>query len=316
MLSEEFLVPFGITAYKPAKDIGIPQTRVSGILKGNRRVTADTALRLSRYFGNSAKFWLGLQNDYDREEERAAKGRLIDAIPAMQEKKAWQTVSFLSRLMKNACSLPSWQAVSSLSSNKNSPIQNFPYLTVTIDCLKRLAAILLLFVLVFNFCGYRPVLAYMNDAATAAVEKKADADDYADSDLVSIKTTLHLPYYTSSNEFERAYGSININGQDYEYVKRRVHNDTLELLCLPNAAKTKLTATGNELVKASADGNASAPTKKSSTTIKINLPDFYQTLSLNLSSPFASVNTKPFPAKNAVALNGYRPLQERPPQAG
>jgi addiction module HigA family antidote len=58
VLMEEFLIPLEITAYKLSKDIGIPQTRISEILKGNRRITADTALRLSQYFGNSAKFWL------------------------------------------------------------------------------------------------------------------------------------------------------------------------------------------------------------------------------------------------------------------
>ena len=84
VLSEEFLIPFGISAYKLAKDIGIPQTRVSEILKGNRRITADTALRLSKYFGNSAKFWLGLQDDYDLEEEVNAKSDLIDCIPTIQ----------------------------------------------------------------------------------------------------------------------------------------------------------------------------------------------------------------------------------------
>jgi len=84
VLSEEFLVPFGISAYKLAKDIGIPQTRVSEILKGNRRITADTALRLSKYFGNSAKFWLGLQDDFDLEEEANAKSSLIDSIPTIR----------------------------------------------------------------------------------------------------------------------------------------------------------------------------------------------------------------------------------------
>ena len=70
ILQEEFLLPLEISAYKLSKDIGIPQTRVSAIIKGNRRITADTALRLSKYFGNSAKFWLGLQDDFDIEEER------------------------------------------------------------------------------------------------------------------------------------------------------------------------------------------------------------------------------------------------------
>lgn len=73
VLQEEFLIPLQITAYRLAKDIGIPQTRISEILKENRRITADTALRLSYYFGNSPKFWLGLQNDYDLEEELVNK---------------------------------------------------------------------------------------------------------------------------------------------------------------------------------------------------------------------------------------------------
>jgi len=80
ILLEEFLLPLEISAYKLSKDIGIPQTRVSAILKGNRRITADTALRLSLYFGNSAKFWLGLQDDYDIEEERKEKKNELSAI--------------------------------------------------------------------------------------------------------------------------------------------------------------------------------------------------------------------------------------------
>lgn len=80
ILSEEFLIPLSISAYRLAKDVEIPQTRVSEILKGNRRITADTALRLSKYFGNSAKFWLGLQDDYDLEEENYAKDSVIKSI--------------------------------------------------------------------------------------------------------------------------------------------------------------------------------------------------------------------------------------------
>ena len=73
VLLEEFLHPLGITAYRLSKDTDIPQTRISEIIKGNRRVTADTALRLSRYFGTTPKFWLGLQDDYDLEEEGTIK---------------------------------------------------------------------------------------------------------------------------------------------------------------------------------------------------------------------------------------------------
>jgi antitoxin HigA-1 len=88
VLSEEFLIPLNITAYKLAKDINIPQTRISEIIKGNRRITADTALRLSKYFGNSAKFWLGLQDDFDIEEEISTKGLLLKSIKALDTKVA------------------------------------------------------------------------------------------------------------------------------------------------------------------------------------------------------------------------------------
>ena len=71
ILQEEFLVPMGISQYRLAKDLCIPQTRISGIINGSRRITADTALRLSMFFGNSAKFWLGLQNDFDIENATA-----------------------------------------------------------------------------------------------------------------------------------------------------------------------------------------------------------------------------------------------------
>jgi addiction module HigA family antidote len=80
ILREEFLQPFSISAYKLSKDTEIPQTRISQILKGNRRITADTALRLASYFGTTANFWLGLQNDFDIEEEQNAKKEILNKI--------------------------------------------------------------------------------------------------------------------------------------------------------------------------------------------------------------------------------------------
>ena len=80
VLKEEFLEPLGITAYRLSKDTFIPQTRISEILKGRRRVTADSALRFAKYFGTSAKFWLGLQDDFDLEEEGINKKSELDEI--------------------------------------------------------------------------------------------------------------------------------------------------------------------------------------------------------------------------------------------
>ena len=80
ILNEEFLIPLSISAYKLAKETFMPQTRISEIIKGKRRITADTALRLSKFFGTSAKFWLGLQNDYDLEEEEISKSEELQNI--------------------------------------------------------------------------------------------------------------------------------------------------------------------------------------------------------------------------------------------
>lgn len=86
VLNLEFLEPLGISAYRLSKDLKIPQTRISEIIKGRRRITADTALRLSKYFGNSAKFWLGLQDDYDIEGELDEKKAELDEIIKYENK--------------------------------------------------------------------------------------------------------------------------------------------------------------------------------------------------------------------------------------
>jgi addiction module HigA family antidote len=81
ILMEEFLIPMNLSQNKIASDIGVPPRRINEIVHGNRRITADTALRLAHYFKMSPKFWLGLQMDYDLdvEEDRLA-GRLPDEV--------------------------------------------------------------------------------------------------------------------------------------------------------------------------------------------------------------------------------------------
>jgi len=83
VLFEEFLKPMGISAYKLAKETKLSQTRISEILRKKRSVTADSALRFSKFFGNSAEFWLGLQNDYDLEENRNTLQKELESIRSM-----------------------------------------------------------------------------------------------------------------------------------------------------------------------------------------------------------------------------------------
>ena len=78
VLLEEFLIPMEISQNRLARDIGVPPRRINEIVHGKRAVTADTALRLARYFGTSEAFWIGLQTDYDLEKTRDRLGDRLD----------------------------------------------------------------------------------------------------------------------------------------------------------------------------------------------------------------------------------------------
>ncbi len=87
ILYEEFLKPMGISAYRLAKETKLPQTRISQIIHQQRGITADSALRFSMFFGNSAEFWLGLQNDFDLEKNRESLKKELSTIKRFSEKK-------------------------------------------------------------------------------------------------------------------------------------------------------------------------------------------------------------------------------------
>ena len=99
ILLKEFLEPLEISCYRLAKDLGIPQTRVSSIVNGTRRITADTALRLSLYFGNSPKFWLSLQDDFDIEEELQSKKKDFGQIIKFDIRKKNNTNGLLTKTL-------------------------------------------------------------------------------------------------------------------------------------------------------------------------------------------------------------------------
>ena len=84
ILKEEFLEPLNISAYRLAKETHLDQTRISEIIHKKRRITTDTALRLAKFFSNTPQFWLGLQNDYDIEEEKSEKDAELKKIQQLQ----------------------------------------------------------------------------------------------------------------------------------------------------------------------------------------------------------------------------------------
>ena len=154
----------------------------------------------------------------------------------------------------------------------------------------------------------------LQDKQDASLASKLDAQQYNDADLISIKTVLNLPYYSSSSSFERAYGSIEVNGITYEYVKSRVLNDTLELLCLPNKAKTELESVKTQFFKFSIDAQGTQTNKKTHNIIKPGLPDFVQDFIV------VSANMNPdsfkeyFNSDFSLRMPGHISRQERPPQ--
>lgn len=88
ILLEEFLKPMGITQYRLAKEIGVAQRRIGEIVAGKRGVTADTGLRLSRFFGTSEAFWTGLQDDHDRAIAKDALSKTLANIKPLDQRRA------------------------------------------------------------------------------------------------------------------------------------------------------------------------------------------------------------------------------------
>jgi hypothetical protein len=115
---------------------------------------------------------------------------------------------------------------------------------------KRIAAILLMGVLFFNWYGYRLLTTWLEVKADHQLEARLDENSYDESQLVSIKIpSTHLSYYNSSTQFERVNGQIEIEGVRYKYVKRRLFNDSLELMCIPNHTAMRLANVKNEFFK-------------------------------------------------------------------
>jgi hypothetical protein len=180
--------------------------------------------------------------------------------------------------------------------------------------LKQFTVILFLLPLLFNLCGYRLLIDYLQQQHNEKLTAQLDKEDYADEDLISIKTALSMPYYTATMDFERVDGSIRIDGVEYNYVKRRIINDSLELLCLPNTVKQKLQTAKSDFFKISNDVQQ-PDNKKNSNSAKPASPESCQALlSYHLSSLCSEKQKYP------VSITPFTPsllaaVQEQPPEA-
>ena len=130
--------------------------------------------------------------------------------------------------------------------------------------MKRIAAILLLIILLFNWVGYEFYTAILKGQANQNMVAKLDQNNYSDAELISIKVpATHLSSYVNSREFQRVDGKIEIEGVEYNYVKRRFTEDSLELLCIPNKMATNIQSARNEFFKLVNDLQHPGQSKKS-----------------------------------------------------
>jgi hypothetical protein len=126
--------------------------------------------------------------------------------------------------------------------------------------LRKLTAIALIFLLFFNWYGYRLAIAMFETEIDAALQLRLEQQAYNENDLVELRIPINLPYYSDWNEFESFEGETTINGQHYRYVKRKLSGGELILLCLPNKPKDQLKKAGQEYAKQV--GDFGAPQKK------------------------------------------------------
>jgi hypothetical protein len=142
--------------------------------------------------------------------------------------------------------------------------------------LKRLAAILLTGILSFNWIGYQLLNSWLENRANQRLEARLDENNYDESQLISLKVpATHLSYYNSSTQFERVDGQIELNGVQYKYVKRRLLNDSLELLCIPNQTAMRLHSAKNEFFRLVNDLQHNGQGKKSGSSKSFSPVDLY-----------------------------------------
>ena len=156
--------------------------------------------------------------------------------------------------------------------------------------MKKLLAITLLIIYLFNLSGYSFLFRYLSERSTAQLSSKIDSENYNEADLVEIKVPLNLPYQSANNDYERFDGEIDLEGQHHHYVKRKVSQDTLYLLCIPNTKKDKLQIAKTEFSKKVNDFEGKG---KNETVKKANLASEYnqQLTDYYLISPETTVSS-------------------------
>jgi hypothetical protein len=183
---------------------------------------------------------------------------------------------------------------------------------VSCDALKKLAAILLLALFAFNTIGFRLFIEYAMNRTDQNFEAKLDKGSYDESQLITVKLPLNLPYQSNWKDFERVNGEVNVNGTVYKYVKRKVFNDTLILQCIPHEEKTVLQQKADDYMGKVNDLPGNDNNKKADAFKQMisdyDVNTFTQTFyNTERQAQFNILH-------DANTLHQYRPVKEQPPE--
>jgi hypothetical protein len=186
------------------------------------------------------------------------------------------------------------------------------------NCLKKIASISLLLLLVFNWCGYRFVFNWMQEKADAKLEAKLDQHNYDESELLEISVPLNMPYQTDRTDFERVDGEIEIGGIHYKYVKRKVENGQLVLKCIPNHGKQLVMNARDAFFQLVNDIQQETPAKKSTSSTgmaKLNISDYEEQIINQWGcATIAVIKNYPVPANQNFSSNNFHNSPEQPPE--
>jgi len=182
--------------------------------------------------------------------------------------------------------------------------------------LKRLAAILLMGILLFNWYGYQLVSNYMQERADRRLEASLDKRDYDENQLLSIKVPVtSLSYYNSSANFERVDGQVDIGGVQYKYVERRIFKDSIEYRCIPNQMAMNLKSARETFFQLVNDLSHNGQEKKTPHSTQYKSSQDYCETQMETFLPHTAIVPAPqmgIPV-TAALLSRYTPTAEMPP---
>jgi len=171
--------------------------------------------------------------------------------------------------------------------------------------------------MLFNLIGYKYVANYFDGKATRELQVLLDQNKFNEADLISFKLPLSLPYSINSKEFVSIQGNIDINGVNYQYVKKRIYNDTLEILCVPNVTKSLIKHTKDDFTKQLSDIANAGGSKKSpnNQVIKFSVSDFTEENHFNIYTCVYLSKLKHNSNHRMISSFDFLQSLEQPPEA-